>query len=135
MIEAYTVPFTRTGDPEPAVLSLIAADGARILMRCADSGLREELLGGDLLGLPVTVSGGRIRVEGRDRVPLPAPPAPPVLVERRGPVTIITVNRPEVRNAINHAAAVGLERALDAFDADPAARVAILTGAGGYFSA
>lgn len=74
VIEAYTVPFTRTGDPEPAVLSLIAADGARILLRCADSGLREELLGGDLLGLPVTVSGGRIRVEGRDRVPLPAPP-------------------------------------------------------------
>lgn len=135
VIEAYTVPFTRTGDPEPAVLSLIAADGARILLRSNQSELRAELLDGDLLGVPVTVTGGQIRIEGRDRVPLPAPPAPPVLVERRGPVTIITVNRPEVRNAINHAAAVGIERALDAFDADPAARVAVLTGAGGYFSA
>ncbi|WP_280263683.1 crotonase/enoyl-CoA hydratase family protein [Nocardia wallacei] len=135
VIEAYTVPYTRDGEPEAAVVSLIAPDGARILLRSKHSDLIEELTGGDLLGLPVTVTGGQIRVESRERAELPAPPPPPVLVERRGPITIITVNRPEVRNAIDLAAAQGIERALDAFDADPAAQVAILTGAGGYFSA
>jgi acetyl-CoA C-acetyltransferase len=68
-------------------------------------------------------------------MPLPSPPAAPVLVERRGAVTIITINRPEVRNAVNLATALGIERALDAYEADPEAQVAILTGAGGYFSA
>ncbi|WP_324193852.1 type II toxin-antitoxin system Rv0910 family toxin [Nocardia blacklockiae] len=135
VIEAYTVPFTRDGSPEPAVVSLIAPDGARILLRSNDSALTAEFLDGDLLGLPVTVTAGRLEITGRDRVELLPPPAPPVLVERRGPVTIITVNRPQVRNAIDLAAAQGIERALDAFDADPAAQVAILTGAGGYFSA
>ncbi|WP_036567576.1 crotonase/enoyl-CoA hydratase family protein [Nocardia sp. BMG51109] len=135
VLEAYTVPFTRDGEPEAAVVSLIAPGGARILLRSKQSDLIEEMLDGDPLGLPVTVTGGEIRIEGRDRTTLPAPPPPPVLVERRGPVTIVTVNRPEVRNAINLAAALGIERALDAFDADPDAQVAILTGAGGYFSA
>ncbi|WP_460698849.1 crotonase/enoyl-CoA hydratase family protein [Nocardia thraciensis] len=135
VVEAYTVPYGRDGEPEAAVVSLITPDGARILLRSKQSGLIDELTGGDLLGLPVTVSGGRIEVAGRERVALPAPPPPPVLVQRRGPITIITVNRPQVRNAIDLAAALGIERALNAFDADPAAQVAILTGAGGYFSA
>ncbi|WP_254206996.1 crotonase/enoyl-CoA hydratase family protein [Nocardia alni] len=64
-----------------------------------------------------------------------APPPPPVLVERRGRITVITLNRPAVRNAVNLATAQGIERALDAFEADPDAQVAIITGAGGYFSA
>ncbi|WAL69709.1 crotonase/enoyl-CoA hydratase family protein [Amycolatopsis cynarae] len=56
-----------------------------------------------------------------------------MLVERRGPVTVITLNRPEVRNAVNLAMAQALERAIDAFEADPDAQVAVLTGAGGSF--
>nr|WP_246127749.1 crotonase/enoyl-CoA hydratase family protein [Amycolatopsis rhizosphaerae] len=56
-----------------------------------------------------------------------------MLVERRGPVTVITLNRPEVRNAVNLAMAEALERAIDAFEADPDAQVAVLTGAGGAF--
>ncbi|WP_324192487.1 crotonase/enoyl-CoA hydratase family protein [Nocardia transvalensis] len=135
VVEAYTVPYTRDGRPEAAVLSLIAPAGDRILLRSTDSGTLTACLERDLLGLPVTVTGTAIRLEGSEPVALPAPPPPPVLVQRRGPVTIITVNRPQVRNALNLAAAVGIERALDAFDADPAAQVAILTGAGGYFSA
>lgn len=61
-------------------------------------------------------------------------PTAAVLVERRGPIMIITMNRPEVRNAVDHAMALGLEKACDAFEADPNARVTILTGADGYFS-
>lgn len=135
VVEAYTVAYARDGQPEAAILSLIEPAGSRILLRNTDSELIAQLVGGDLLGLPVTVSGHDISVEGRERVELPAPPAPPVLVERRGPVTIITLNRPQVRNAVNLATALGLERALDAYEADPSAQVAIITGAGGYFCA
>lgn len=74
-------------------------------------------------------------VAGVARVPLPPAPAAPVLIERRGHIMIITINRPQARNAINLATALGLERAIDAYEADPQARIAILTGAGGYFSA
>jgi len=51
-------------------------------------------------------------------------------VERDGHVTTITINRPEVMNAIHPPASAELSHAFDAFVADPDARVAILTGAG-----
>ncbi|WP_040792227.1 type II toxin-antitoxin system Rv0910 family toxin [Nocardia paucivorans] len=134
VVEAYTLPYGRDGEPEAAIISLITPDGARVLLRSNRSELVTELRDGDALGLPVTVHGGDITFEGTQRQELPAPPPPPVLVERRGPIMIITMNRPEVRNAVNHAMALGLEKACDAFEADPNVRVAILTGANGYFS-
>src|SRR3546814_5436703 len=48
-----------------------------------------------------------------------------------GPVTIVTINRPHVRNAVDNETAAALTAAFRAFDADATARVAILTGAGG----
>jgi len=59
----------------------------------------------------------------------------PVLTERRGNVLLITLNRPEVRNAVNAALAAGVGGALDELDADDALSVGVLTGAGGFFSA
>jgi enoyl-CoA hydratase len=56
-------------------------------------------------------------------------------VERNGPVTTIVINRPERKNALDNEAAHGLAAALKAFEADPACRVAVLTGAGGAFCA
>jgi acetyl-CoA C-acetyltransferase len=56
-----------------------------------------------------------------------------VLAERRGAVLVITLNRPEVRNAVDRRTARLLERIVDAFEADDALRVAVLTGAGGTF--
>ena len=53
-----------------------------------------------------------------------------VLYEVRGQCAVITLNRPEQRNAINLAACAQLTQAFAQFDADPALRVAILTGAG-----
>ncbi|KTE77630.1 crotonase/enoyl-CoA hydratase family protein [Sphingopyxis sp. A083] len=48
-------------------------------------------------------------------------------------VLVITMNRPEARNAMNKAVAEGIAAALDRLDAEPALRVAVLTGAGGTF--
>jgi enoyl-CoA hydratase len=58
-----------------------------------------------------------------------------VLRERRGNVLLITLNRPQVRNAVNAALAAGVAGALDELDADDALSVGVLTGAGGFFSA
>src|SRR5437763_2059129 len=58
-----------------------------------------------------------------------------VLVERDGPVTIVSINRPHCRNAVDGATARKLFDAFLAFDADDAASVAVFTGTGGYFCA
>src|SRR3954470_17675828 len=58
-----------------------------------------------------------------------------VLIERDGPVTIVTIDRPEVRNAVDRDTAQRLADAFRAFDADGTASVAVLTGAGGHFCA
>jgi enoyl-CoA hydratase len=63
------------------------------------------------------------------------PQEPAVLTERRDGVLVITINRPEVRNAVNAAVAEGIAHALDELDADAALQVGILTGAGGFFCA
>jgi hypothetical protein len=55
-----------------------------------------------------------------------------VLVERDGPVTIVSINRPHCRNAVDGATARKLYDAFLAFDADEAASVAVFTGTGGY---
>jgi enoyl-CoA hydratase/carnithine racemase len=59
----------------------------------------------------------------------------PVLTEIRGPVLIVTLNRPERRNAIDIDMAYALEAVWDRLDSDADLRVAVLTGAGGFFSA
>ena len=58
-----------------------------------------------------------------------------VSVETDGPVMVITINRPEARNAVNAAVARGVAAALDELDANPALRAGIITGAGGTFCA
>lgn len=58
-----------------------------------------------------------------------------VLIESRGPVRIITIDRPGARNAVDRKTADQLAQAFRGFDTDPAAQVAILTGAGGHFCA
>lgn len=58
-----------------------------------------------------------------------------VLIQRRGVVTIVTLNRPDRRNAVDPATGVALRQAFEAFEADDDARVAVLTGAGGVFCA
>jgi enoyl-CoA hydratase len=52
-----------------------------------------------------------------------------------GPVTVITIERPAARNAVNHATAQTLAAAFRRFDSDASSSVAILTGRGGAFCA
>jgi enoyl-CoA hydratase len=58
-----------------------------------------------------------------------------VLVERDGPVTIVSINRPHCRNAVDGLTARKLYDVFLAFDADIDASVAVFTGTGGFFCA
>jgi enoyl-CoA hydratase len=60
---------------------------------------------------------------------------PHALIERRGHVLIVTMNRPEVRNALSGPMMALLRQAWDQVDGDPEIRVCVLTGAGGAFCA
>jgi enoyl-CoA hydratase len=58
-----------------------------------------------------------------------------LLVEKEGHVVVVTLNRPEARNAFSPEMMARMADAWDLIDGDPDVRVAILTGAGGHFSA
>jgi enoyl-CoA hydratase len=55
--------------------------------------------------------------------------------EVRGRVALLTINRPEARNAVNGAVATGMEEAIDRLESDDEVWVGILTGTGPVFSA
>lgn len=56
-----------------------------------------------------------------------------VLTEVRGGVIIVTINRPDAKNAMTKQAAEGITAAMDRLEAESDLRVAVLTGAGGTF--
>lgn len=56
-----------------------------------------------------------------------------VRVERQAGIQVITINRPERRNAVNYEVSVAVAAALDELDADDKLQVGIITGAGGHF--
>jgi enoyl-CoA hydratase len=58
-----------------------------------------------------------------------------ILIEREGPITIVSINRPHCRNAVDGLTARKLFEAFLAFDADDSASVAVFTGTGGTFCA
>jgi enoyl-CoA hydratase len=62
-------------------------------------------------------------------------PDGPVLIERLDRVLVITINRPDAKNAVNGAVSRGLADAMDRLDGDSRLSVGVLTGAGGTFCA
>ena len=58
-----------------------------------------------------------------------------VLIQQKDDVVVVTINRPEVRNAVDGPTAQELADAFRKFDADEHVKVAVLTGAGGTFCA
>ena len=61
--------------------------------------------------------------------------SPNLQIHHDGPVTVVTLDRPERRNAVDPATAAALLDAFTAFDADEHSSVAVLTGTGGNFCA
>src|SRR5262245_20748169 len=59
----------------------------------------------------------------------------PLRVEKDGHVTTVIMNRPQVRNAVDHATALELQSAFREFDADPEAYVGVFCGDNGTFCA
>ena len=58
-----------------------------------------------------------------------------ILVEQRGAVTLVTLNRPQALNALNSQVLSELLDAMRAFDADPAQGCAVITGSEKAFAA
>lgn len=58
-----------------------------------------------------------------------------VLVEQRDRILIITINRPQAKNAVNYDVSRGLADAMDRLDGDTGLSVGVVTGAGGSFCA
>ena len=61
--------------------------------------------------------------------------APHCLVEQVGHTLVVTMNRPEARNALSGEMLAIMSEAWDRVNTDDSVRVCILTGAGGYFCA
>lgn len=62
-------------------------------------------------------------------------PTPTVTYEVQSGVAVVTLRRPEVRNAVDDPTAAALDAAFQRFEADAGCAVAVLTGAGGHFCA
>lgn len=58
-----------------------------------------------------------------------------ILTERRGHILVITINRPEARNAFDLLSAQAMHRAMDLLDTEDELFIGVVTGAGGNFSA
>ncbi len=72
---------------------------------------------------------------GQGAGPAQAEEPPHALVELRGHVLIVTMNRPHARNALSGPMMAIMQQAWDQVDADPRVRTCVLTGAGGAFCA
>ena len=137
-IETYTVAYGRDGKPlhglvvlrtpqDQRSLAKVAADDAES-MRLLES-TEHNAIGTaghvriDVFGEPIWEAGEQVR----DRRALPRKFC---TVEREGPLTIVTINRPDAMNALHPASNAELAEIFDDFAADPDQWVAILTGAG-----
>ena len=58
-----------------------------------------------------------------------------ITTERRGAIFVVTIDRPEARNAFDNAASREMEAAMDLFEQDPELHVGVVTGANGVFCA
>ncbi len=58
-----------------------------------------------------------------------------IIISKKERITIITINRPGVRNAVNYRTSKMLEKAMEEFSSDNEQHIAIITGNGGNFSA
>jgi acetyl-CoA C-acetyltransferase len=133
VVESYTVDVDRDGGARAAIVSVLTPEGARVLVRTVQHEVAKAALEEDMLGWRVLVDDQELTLADRRPGELPEAPPMTVLLERRGPVAVITLNRPDRRNAVDLATAELLERVVDLVEQDPQVRVVVITGAGGTF--
>lgn len=136
-IETYTVRFGRDGAPLDGVVIGRTPAGQRLMARVAPDDETSMAL---LLSTERSAIGqaGHTRVDPFGKLTWEAgPPRAPAdrprrfsKVEREGPLTIVTIDRPDVMNSLHPAANAELAEIFDDFAADPDQWVAIITGAG-----
>jgi acetyl-CoA C-acetyltransferase len=135
-IETYTVVYGRDGEPIQGIVIVRTPSGARTMARVMreDEHSMSQLLSTqksavgsaghvsiDVFGKPVWEAGPLRQRKPRHQF---------ARVEREGPLTLVTINRPEAMNALHPSANAELAEIFDDFAADPDQWVAILTGAG-----
>ncbi len=136
-IETYTVRFGRDGAPLDGIVIGRTPAGERLMARVAPDDETSMAL---LLSTERSAIGaeGHTRVDPFGKLTWEAG-APRALadrprrfskVEREGPLTIVTIDRPDVMNSLHPAANAELAEIFDNFAADPTQWVAIITGAG-----
>ena len=136
-IETYTIGYGRDGTSIDGIVIARTPDGRRTMARVpstdtASMGLLESTdvsaigqaghVRTDAFGKPVWEAGALVEPATR--------PRRYCRVERDGPLTIVTIDRPDSMNALTPEANAELVAVFDAFAADPDQWVAILTGAG-----
>ena len=136
-VETYTIRYARDGGPLEGIVVLRTPDGARTMARVPEADGATISMLQDMDRSAIGTSG-YVRVDafdlpvfeaGEKREPATRPRRY-CTVEHDGPLTIVTINRPEAMNALTPAANAELSEVFDAFAADPNQWVAILTGAG-----
>ncbi|NQE60893.1 enoyl-CoA hydratase-related protein [Caulobacter sp. RHG1] len=137
MIETYTVRFGRDGAPLDGVVIGRTPAGERLMARVAPDDEASMAL---LLSTERSAIGseGHTRVDPFGKLTWEAGPPRALAdrprrfskVEREGPLTIVTIDRPDVMNSLHPAANAELAEIFDDFAADPQQWVAIITGAG-----
>lgn len=137
VIETYTVLYASDGEPLHGVVVLRTPEGSRAMARVS----RED---DESLALLLNPKNSAVGASGHVRTDPFGTPAWEVgplrdrktrsfryaNVEREGPLTIVTINRPEAMNAVTPFANAELAEIFDDFAGDPSQWVAILTGAG-----
>ena len=134
-IETYTVTYARDGEPLQGIVICRTPAGERTMARV-------PVVDAHGIGLLTALDRSAVGVEGvirRDAFGKPVwslvgtvagRPRQFTCVERDGPITIVTINRPEAMNALHPDANAELAEIFDDFATDPAQWIAILTGAG-----
>jgi acetyl-CoA C-acetyltransferase len=143
VLETFTIRHDRDGGRRGIVIGRLSGDGRRFVATIppAEQDLLDLLGEGDPFGAAVYVKafgpGNRV-TRTRARMDSLFPPRPPglrgayqyVAVGRAWHLLEVTINRPEVRNALHPPANDELDEVFDAYFADPDLWVAIVTGAG-----
>jgi len=134
-VESYTALYARDGDTWQGIVIARTPDGGRLMARVpeGDKATLEFLtsLDANPIGHVGSVRKdvfGKLTFSAQN--PAPARVRKFTKVERDGPLTIVTIDRPDVMNSLDPATNAELTEIFDEFDADPDQWVAIITGAG-----